>query len=334
MNISKFTLIILSICCLGACKNDIEINAPWQEIPVVYGLLDVNQTVQYIRIQKAYQNSINQTTAEGAQIGDSLYLKDLVVMINSDTFKPVDTIAKDPGFFAQNTNTIFAGKVSDMNLNKTMVLSIQSIKTGKTYIGKTSLVGPATMKSYFMNFNTFINPSDIQLVFNAPEKSYTFDGILRFKYKEYPTGNSASATTYTIDYQIPNSYLFKNSNYVIPNLLFINYLKEKILPKAGFDREIVSIDFLAIGGSKELKDFIDITTPSSSIVQKKVDYSNIEGGALGIFSSRSQTPFLNLDIKNVTGNTQRQNLIDALNSKPSQYTDVKYIINSDLKFVN
>ena len=58
---------------LSACKNEIDINAPYKDIPVVYGFLDQNQATQYIRIQKLYQNAANQTTDQGAKIADSLY---------------------------------------------------------------------------------------------------------------------------------------------------------------------------------------------------------------------------------------------------------------------
>jgi hypothetical protein len=85
---------------LVACSNDIEINAPYQDIAVVYSFLDQNEPVQYIRIEKVYQNNASLSTAEGAKLSDSLYFDSLEVSltnVNTKSIYPctkVDTIPK------------------------------------------------------------------------------------------------------------------------------------------------------------------------------------------------------------------------------------------------
>ena len=39
---------------LWGCETSFEIEATEKEIPVVYGVLDINETKQYIRIERVY----------------------------------------------------------------------------------------------------------------------------------------------------------------------------------------------------------------------------------------------------------------------------------------
>jgi len=43
------TLIVLCLSAfLVSCNNDLEITADWKDIPVVYGILDAQDTVQHV----------------------------------------------------------------------------------------------------------------------------------------------------------------------------------------------------------------------------------------------------------------------------------------------
>ena len=41
-------------CVFAGCSTDLDINAPYKNVTVVYGLLDQRQEVQYVKINKAY----------------------------------------------------------------------------------------------------------------------------------------------------------------------------------------------------------------------------------------------------------------------------------------
>ena len=38
----------------SSCESDLDINSKWEEVTVVFGLLDQSQEKQYIRINKAF----------------------------------------------------------------------------------------------------------------------------------------------------------------------------------------------------------------------------------------------------------------------------------------
>ncbi|MCB0793869.1 MAG: DUF4249 family protein, partial [Flavobacteriales bacterium] len=46
--------LLLSVLFLAGCSTDLEVNAPYKNITVVYGLLDKDKTRQYIKINKAF----------------------------------------------------------------------------------------------------------------------------------------------------------------------------------------------------------------------------------------------------------------------------------------
>lgn len=305
MNVFKTCILILSIFSLGACKNDIEINAPWKEIPVVYGFLDVNKDTQYIRVQKAYQNSIDLTTAEGAQISDSLYFKNATVEVNGVPFTKITSINKNSGFFASDINFIYQAKMT-LNPNQRYNLKITSGETGLSYTSSTTIVDRAEIMTISPNYKLYIRPyqdfNRIQFQFKPGARAALYDVAIRFWYKEYPVGNPTNFELKYIDYYLEKNWsvdAVSGKSYVPTSKEWINYIKGALVVNSNVTREFHRIDYVAIGGSKEMKDIIDLSKPSAVIVQRKTDYSNIENG-LGIFSSRSETAKIDLLLQNDT----------------------------------
>ena len=53
MKIRIAALIVLTTILFQACKTDFDINAPWKESAIVYGILNQNDTIHYIKVNKA-----------------------------------------------------------------------------------------------------------------------------------------------------------------------------------------------------------------------------------------------------------------------------------------
>lgn len=53
-NLSYIALSLISIICLVSCKNDLDVFAPGEESVSVYGVLNPNESIQKIRINKVY----------------------------------------------------------------------------------------------------------------------------------------------------------------------------------------------------------------------------------------------------------------------------------------
>ena len=111
-----FTISIISLF-LGSCSNDLEINAPWKDVTVVFGLLNKNETTHYIRISKAFLGEGD--ALQFASQFDSLYynpdLLDVKVYrvyngVVEDSFlcAAVTDIDKDPGIFSSPSQILYA----------------------------------------------------------------------------------------------------------------------------------------------------------------------------------------------------------------------------------
>lgn len=283
-----FIFILLSV----ACKNEIDINAPWRETPVVFGLLDANNQVQYLRIQKTYQNSVNQTTQQGARYSDSLYFDTLYVTVTSDfnetfIFEKIDT-TKNDGFFANDKAVLYKANFKPVNGRK-YTLNIFSPSTGKKYTSTTNVIGAAetTQSGSPPLFRVRNYPEPRTLRYTPGRDAFIYDIMIRLNYTEYNVfGDSLQQF---IDYPVRTdlpiaTYTQRTESFTTSN--FLKYIAENISKKPGIERKFRSINYVFAGGSQDLKLFIDISRPINSFVQVKPEFSNIEG-ALGIFSSRS-----------------------------------------------
>lgn len=109
--ITVFSLLLFLVM-VNSCTTDFEVYAPAREVRVIYGVLNPDAGVQFIRIAKAYQ-------VEGDALvyaaENDVSLKGLNVTLKGDgktwTAAEVDTLPKEPGTF--NTAQTVYGFVTD-----------------------------------------------------------------------------------------------------------------------------------------------------------------------------------------------------------------------------
>jgi hypothetical protein len=111
--LSAFAGILL----FSACENEVDINADWKDVPVVFGLLDADSTEQFIRISRVFLGEGDALAF--AQIQDSLYYKDGEIVAKVSEFingnetrnwvldRRTD-IAKDTGIFASPGQVLYS----------------------------------------------------------------------------------------------------------------------------------------------------------------------------------------------------------------------------------
>ncbi len=319
MNVIRILILLIIILPLGGCDNEIDINTDWKETPVVYAFLDPNVSTQYLRIEKTYQNSVDITTDQGAQINDSLYFDTIFVKVKGTglpdvIFTRTTEIPKQAGFFSGNPHYLYKGNLTPI-YNKGYTLEIYSPKTNNTYVASTSAIGTSDIKTATFRF---AKPENfISITVTPIASATTVSATLRFKYLEY-TGSITSADTFNVDYILTETPVTVSDGirYNINNRSYVNYLKDVIPVKAAYTRQIIGFDMSYVGAGKELSDLMEIMKPSAAIVQKKLEYSNISGG-LGIFSSRSEN--LDFNIQNLGGSNwaaAKPDLISLLNADP------------------
>lgn len=296
-----FPLIALLSACavtLSSCDNEVDINAQWREVIVVYGLLNSNDSVQFIRVGKAYQNT-NSGALQIAKISDSLYLDSADVFISATDnsmrakLQEVNYLSKDSGLFANDVNPLY--KLSSIGPsaildNKRYIIEVISKKTGQRVWAETPIVGRATVYSPFRDSNSNFTVSSpfITLSMKPGTNSKAYDIKLQVKYQEFSKNDTLKKTSKIATWDLLTNVLPEpnvNILYKIPNSSFTQFLTSKISTDTSLYRRMQSVSLFVYGGSQNLVDYISVNEPSIGIVQKQAEYSNINGGT-GLFASR------------------------------------------------
>jgi hypothetical protein len=300
----KNILIILVVLGFVACDNKLEINAPYREIPVIYGFININDTVQYLRIQKVFQNSIEVKANEASKISDSLELKNIKVQLivvrafTKDTINCYKTneISKEAGFFANDVNFIYKSDVYNLKQYadiQSVNLNVTNTLTGNKYTAMCNLIGDQAIES--RNITISENSANkFRFSYRINTSAYIIDAAIRLKYLEAPLSNPTAFVEKFYDYYVqssdetakyqPNSivsFLIKSPDVLKDWRVYFDIQSKNVI------RQYVGVEYVTWGASAELLDIQEISKPNISFVQKRTDYSNIKGGALGLFTART-----------------------------------------------
>ena len=130
MNRLLYTLILLASVMLFSCETDIDVNAPYEDITVVYGVVNPADSNHYIKINKAFLGDVNALDL-AADANNFNYTADEIEITveevnNSNVIKTFSTgagtvvrtvneIPKDAGVFDNTDNVLY--KFVEPNIN-------------------------------------------------------------------------------------------------------------------------------------------------------------------------------------------------------------------------
>src|SRR6202007_299833 len=79
-----------------SCKNDLHINAPYKEVPTIYAVLNPQETIQMVRVNKVFLGEGN--VADMAKVSDSVnYQPDEISVTLQRFVNGVQTVATPTG---------------------------------------------------------------------------------------------------------------------------------------------------------------------------------------------------------------------------------------------
>jgi len=310
---SFFPFLLLSVCGISSCSTDFEVNAPYKEITVVYGLLNQNESEQFIKINKAFLGEEDAYVM--AQSPDSINydpnnlevsIKEFEKGKNINTYPLtyVPNVPKEAGIFADEKNTIFKLSGVTLKQDNEYHLTVKNIKTGNILTGKTLLVkdfkifpGGTPTNFSFRKLNGTYNNMDIDWLSAVNGKIYEILMRIRYTEKNLQTG---VYTVKTLDWVLPQQTSSSTSGgetmeWTVNGEDFYKFLKNEISVDDNVKRYVrhpdndtatVEIDFIVNVGNEDLNTYIEVSSPSSGILQDKPDFTNILNGT-GLFAARS-----------------------------------------------
>lgn len=301
---------------MWACSTDINITADWQEITIIYGLLDGADSTQYIRINKAF---LSETTAAGVigQIADSLYhqpdvqavlheflpsdetaTSDSLRLVQSTPLVKIDVatvgIEKEEGIFATTPHYLYQ---FDQTLQEKAIYQIEVITpTQQIVIAQTPIVNNFTLFDLADRDTLFLlEDLDHRLVWDRADHAAIYEGDLFIRLANIRQGTGEIIDTQTIKWNIFSNFKgddpFERGrlDYNLEYERLVGTLASRIPPDIDptIQRSILSADLVIYAGSEILENFFLINLAQFGVVstQPQPHYTNVENG-LGIFSSR------------------------------------------------
>lgn len=294
-------LFFLFIILFSSCETDFDVNAQWEDVTIVYGLIDPNIEDQLIKINKAF---LGQGDAlQMASIADSsnynpsdLHVK--IHRIRQQAFNQYDTLSsvtlndtildKDDGLFSTDNNIIYTFKKpsSFYNTNSLYALEIINLISGHKVTSQTEIINTFSFES--------LNPSFEWGLYNGD-----LPDSLKFRTKNIEWQPSTNGVIYQLDIVI--NYIENNDTINLPwSQPLVEYTSGNMSLKIKGDqffqflttnltnntpKQFLNLDLVMTVGSDDLKTYINVNKPFSGIVQERPVFSNINNG-VGLFSAR------------------------------------------------
>lgn len=304
--ILRYFVIALTVPFFIACETDFDITADYEDVTVVYGLLNQSDTFSYIKVNKAFLGEGNALLM--AQNPDSSYYDFDKIEVWLDEYSngsftgltiPFDTITirdKEAGeFYYPDQVLYYANTRNKLKTANTYKLTVRNNSTGKEVTAVTPIVANFSIEKPLWNPNNPVTGFNGTVPYSA--EWYTaangkrYELTIRFNYWEtYPgTGDTAfkhinwSFAPRTAESDEGGDLMeikYEGSG-------FISTIENNIEVNPDVVRGIGLIDFIFTVGGDELNTYIEVNEPSSSIITERPEYSNIENG-IGIFSTRYQ----------------------------------------------
>ena len=325
MKLFKYLFLLPGLLYFASCNNDLEVIADWKETTIVYGILNQNDTAQYIRINKAFLGEGNALTM--AQVYDSIqYGNQLTVkldrikngtVIESIPLQKDTSIIKLPGAFSYPNQVLFKTN-NAIYYDSEYELTIANNSTGKIIKSKTKLVADfsiskPTLSQHIINLYPDVKVSWITSVYGR-----LYDATVRFNYIEEDNTTHIqtpkSLDMYLGSLKTQNLAGGETMQIVMKPEDFFSLLKNSFVADANIKRLLRSdhydIDIVISVAADEFNTYIEINMPSTGIAQEKPEYTNIENG-IGIFSARYNKSKTNMSLVG--------DCIDSLYAKSNTY---------------
>ena len=294
-----FAMFALCAASMFSCSTNFNVNAPYKEENAVYGLLEIHNNAQIIKIGKVFQNGNGVSASQAAKQMDSLYQKDSLQVTLSDNITGATTrlikfynTQKQPGYFAspgQYLYTTPAGFVLD-HLHAYQLL-VYDTKTKAQSQATTFVVNDIQpIHPYHgASIGLDLTPTHYYNVsFGPGNNAVTYDVNIYIPVREYRISDSALVKSDTLVYNVTTAYPVIPGTTVakaFQGIQFYQFIGASLKVDPTVFRKMDSLDFEITGAATDFANYIQVNQPTQGIVQKKPDYTNITNG-VGIFSSR------------------------------------------------
>jgi len=304
MNLRLFALLLIAGL-FTSCDNDLDLTADWKEIPVVYGLLSLTDTAQYVRVERAFLDP-ERSPLEIARIPDSLYFQGITVQLEDSvtgqryTLRRVEGEAegypRKDGLFASRPNYLYKILSDSLPLVRDRLFRlIITAEDGRVITtSSTRVVGNYLFQSPPSNLNFFYDRS-LQISWRSDESSArVYDVKMLIHFNETVAGDPAGTQRRTLEWPLARGIarpqdLKATVRLAVAGVGFYRFLQAQLPAAPNILRQFLGIDLIVDAGGIEMYEAIGVGEANAGITGAEFvpSYSNIAGG-FGLFSSRNR----------------------------------------------
>mgnify|MGYP006084331759 CR=1 FL=1 len=297
----KYLILTVFAIVFTACETDFDVNASWEEVTVVYGLLDEAKELQQVKISKAFLGEMDALQmaqyADSINFGaDDLDVKIIRVKSNGDTdtitLFEVLTIRKEGDFHDSimiysfdNDNEFLKSK------NATYDLLIENKVTGNKVSAKTKVITNFDWYNFDPKYDIGFYKNDLSdfhfktISWNSVPEGSIYQLNVVFNYSEENLQTSEIIYKSVNWLQGIESFSSRGMSVKLDGEDFFNYLRLHIDQDNDVRRKYESLYLEMTVGSEELETYVTINKPVTGLVQERPQYTNINNG-IGLFSTR------------------------------------------------
>ncbi len=292
---------------LFACDNEVDLSADFEDTTVVYSLLNVYDSVQYVKVNKAFLKD-GENAIDLAKDADNLFYEGLDVRLirpdRKDTFvlQPRE-VPKDPGVFSTEKNIVFytnqplrkeSAKYdlyvtqSDGKQTTSSITALESVPVTRPGFDNNSNRRPV---SFVRQIGGGLTYQDYEFLMNLNSNIAEVEVKIFFKYTEVVNGNNIPRTVEIPVGGVVNSEL-KNEQFgvIYDGENFYRSLSS-LVPKNSNKKIVDLTDNIIVyvtAVDVVFNQYTFIYGPLDGLAQVRPEYTNINNG-VGIFASRSTT---------------------------------------------
>lgn len=316
---TTFFLLLTSFFLIG-CTTDFELEAPWKDVPIVYGFLSLQDTAHYIRVEKAFLEP-GGDARQIARIPDSIYYDESVSVslekVNSGRIYLLTRVdgnqegyTREEGPFAEAPNILYKIKADDLTLKPNENIRLRIDRGGDLPLvtAETEVLDEITVREsnpvspVNMAYDRVVN-----FVFNVGDAAQLFDVRLLLKIREDRSGNiEDKELEWVLVDDLERVSSEGRVGVGITGEEFYRFLGSALPVEAGLKRSLVGFDVLVSAGGKEMVELLKLQNANLGLTSSQTIpvYTNLSEG-LGIFTSRSTALRQDLQITTVSYDSLR-----------------------------
>jgi hypothetical protein len=332
---------------LASCSNDFEVTASWKEVPVVYAILSAKDSVNYIRVEKAFLDP-DKSALEVAQIADSIYYPANAIQVYLERVKTgarvqltrvdgnLEGFVREGGIFATTPNWLY--KISTpagSGLVPTEKYKLVIVRND----GKKDITAVTTIPGDFKFVTpsnqdippkiSFLTGKNSSISWSADTNSVYFDVDILVHYRvEDAVGNTLMHRSFIwkAAKNVPRKTNSANTSYDAPADFFYQILSDTIKHDDLLGRDTISsdrfryfdgIDIILSGGGSEIRTYLETASANAGLTGSEIitSYTNLSEG-YGIFTAKNTGRINGVKVTEITINNMNDNPVTkALNFK-------------------